>query len=155
MFYSVMFCLRLLLLCCVSACVQEIEKLNEIKQKFSATRIETETLMQFSFFSFLNFSLSLFFSLVAGKFCCKSLLQHEQQEEEEEANTQVAAVGADAATAACHCCCCCLPQLCQRWRENPLELNYVNRLKQTNAECVKSEKGATDLCGKRQREGTL
>lgn len=104
MFYSVMFCFRLL--CCVSACVQEIEKLNEIKQKFSATRIETETLMQFSFFSFLNLSLFLFFSLVAGKFCCKSLLQHEQQEEEEEANTQVAAVGADAATAAaaCHNC---------------------------------------------------
>lgn len=59
MFYSVMFCFRFRLLCCVSACVQEIEKLNEIKQKFSATRIETETLMQFSFFSFLNLSLSL------------------------------------------------------------------------------------------------
>lgn len=81
------------------------------------------------------------------------MLQHEQQEEEEEANTQVAAVGADAATAAFHCC--CLPQLCQRWRENPLELNYVNRLKQTNAECVKSEKGANDLRGGETVTATL
>lgn len=130
------------LFCCVCA---GNWKTKRNKTKISPTRIETETLMQFSFFSFL-FSFLLSLSLVAGKFCCKSLLQHEQ---EEEANTQVAPVGSGSHGWCCHCY--CLPQLCQRWRENPLELNYVNRLKQTNAECVKSEKGETDLCAKRQR----